>query len=72
MCNLSQVKKFSLQMTSSQIKNLTGAQLALKKKNDMRAFALLKVLAASQIVSSPDLSKYPILEKSLNERKLKK
>ena len=65
MCNLGIQRNFSQQMIS---RNLSEAQLALKKKNDARAFAILKALAASQISPSPDLSLYPVLKAALNER----
>ena len=68
MCNLSQVRNFSQLMIS---KNLSPSQLALKKKNDARAFALLRVIAATQVVPSPDLTRYPTLSKYLSERKNK-
>lgn len=60
MCNLGIQKQFSLQKISEE-------QLALKKKNDMKAFALLKAIAASQTVPSPDLSNYPTLAKYLKK-----
>ena len=68
MCNLGIQRNFSQQMIS---RNLSEAQLALKKKNDARAFALLKALAQSQVVPSPDLTKYPVLKAALNERSRK-
>ena len=60
MCNLGIQKYFSQQMTSE-------AHKALKKKNDLRAFALLKAIAATQIVPSSDLSQYPTLAKYLKK-----
>ena len=60
MCNLGIQKQFYQRMISE-------SQLALKKKNDARAFALLKALAASQTVPSPDLSLYPTLSKYLKK-----
>lgn len=60
MCNLGIQKYFSQQMTSE-------AHKALKKKNDSRAFALLKAIAASQTTPSQNLTDYPTLRKYLNK-----
>lgn len=68
MCNLGIQKTFSQLMIS---KSLSPEQLALKKKNDQRAFALLKAIAATQISSSQDLSAYPRLASALSENKSK-
>lgn len=68
MCNLGIQKTFSQLMIS---KSLSPEQLALKKKNDQRAFALLKAIAATQISSSQDLSSYPRLASALSENKSK-
>lgn len=68
MCNLSLQRNFSQLMIS---KSLSPSQLALKKKNDARALALLRMIAATQVVPSPDISKYPVLSKYLEARKHK-
>ncbi len=52
---------------------LSPEQLALKKKNDLRALSLLKALAQYQVTaSSPDLSQYPALSKAIAESKANK
>lgn len=61
MCNLGIQLHFSQQQISRE-------QLALKKKNDSRAFALLKAIAATQTSCSSDLSDYPALKKAIEER----
>lgn len=68
MCNLGIQRIFSQQMISKQ---LSPEQARLKAKNDARAFALLRALAASQITPTQDLSAYPALQKALNERNRK-
>ena len=62
MCNLGIQKHFSQQKISEH-------HLALKKKNDQRAFALLKVLAASQTTPSQNLSEYPVLQAAIAKKK---
>lgn len=56
-------------LTRQRISEFTEEQKSLKAKNDKRAFAILKQLAATQVVCSPDLSDYPHLQKALHERR---
>lgn len=65
MCFLGQ-QKFLMEPSRQKISNLSPEQLALKKKNDKRALALLKALAPFQTAPSADLSAYPTLAKHLN------
>lgn len=65
MCNLGIQKILSQQKTSK----LSAEQLALKKKNDKRAFALLKAIAATQTAPTQDLSAYPHLAAALRKTK---
>lgn len=44
---------------------------ALIAKNNQRAFAILKQLAAMQVVSSPDLENYPALQKAIENARRK-
>lgn len=48
---------------------LNTERLALKAKNDARAFALLKELAKYQVIPSANLAAYPTLTKYLAARK---
>ena len=64
MCFLGQQKYLAVG-SQQKISSLTPEQLALKKKNDKRAFALLKALASHQVSSSRDLSGYPVLANAL-------
>jgi hypothetical protein len=79
MCNLSQQHLLarmqspveSLPMISDRNLSLTSAQLSLKKKNDARAFALLKALSQYQTAPSANLTEYPHLQALLEKRKQK-
>lgn len=70
MCFLGQ-QKFLMEPSRQKISNLAPEQLALKKKNDKRALALLKALASFQTAPSADLSAYPTLAKRLNSASAK-
>lgn len=68
-CNLGIQRNFSLLLISKQI---SAQHHELKVKNDKRAFALLKAIAATQITASQNLSDYPALAAALEARKLQK
>lgn len=68
MCFLGQ-QKFLMEPLRQKISSLPEDQLALKKKNDKRAIALLKALAPFQTAPSADLVAYPTLAKHLANRK---
>ena len=51
------------------ISKLDSASAALKAKNDARAFAILRAIAASQVAPSPSLADYPALAKLLREKR---
>lgn len=78
MCFLAQQKHFKQLMpipagdSRQKISNLDSERAALKKKNDDRAFALLRALAKHQTTPSPDLSLYPRLRDALAKRKSEK
>lgn len=65
MCFLGQ-QKFLMEPSRQKISSFSPEQLALKKKNDRRALALLKALAPFQTAPSTNLSAYPTLAKHLD------
>lgn len=73
MCSLSQQKYLALAVPAGdsrqKISSLSESHLALKKKNDARAFAMLRALAKYQIAPSASLSAYPTLAKYLERNK---
>lgn len=69
MCFLGQQKYLGQMGLRQKIFDLSPDQLALKKKNDARAFALLKALSAHQISPSRDLSAYPALRAALEAKR---
>lgn len=74
MCFLAQQKHFKLALpipagdSRQKISNLDAERAALKKKNDQRAFALLKALAKHQVTPPSSLHLYPRLQKALAEK----
>lgn len=58
--------------TRQKISNFSAEQLALKKKQDARAFALLKAISQYQTSqSTANLADYPRLAAALREKSLK-
>ena len=53
------------------ISELAPSHAALKAKNDARAFALLRAIAAMQLAPSPEITEYPTLRKLLDERAIR-
>lgn len=58
-------------MISDRNLSLTPSQLSLKKKNDARAFALLRALSQYQTAPSANLTEYPHLQALLAKRQKK-
>lgn len=62
-----------IKSTRQKISNFSAEQLALKKKQDARAFALLKAISQYQTSqSTANLADYPRLAAALKEKYLKK
>ncbi len=71
MCFLGQQKFLEKLSLRKKISEISPEQAALKKKNDARAFALLRILSSHQTAPTADLSAYPVLAKYLTEKKSK-
>ena len=70
MCNLSVIRNLGRDLKQATFSTqLDSERLALKAKNDARAFSLLRQLAAYQTAPPTTLAAYPTLSKLLASRK---